>query len=138
MVILPQKDKSVPLKKLLVFDTCRNIFIFWNNHPFTRGTTECKAFSKVSGNRWPSAGINNTAAQRKGVWSETIDSGQIDDLMARKSPIREPLGWGEAEPSNSADAAPSATAEAPSDDDQPAERKTETNTDDLAERPDGG
>ena len=45
---------------------------------------------------------------------ETIDAGQIDDLMARKSVIREPAGWG--------DQAKSTQAE-PSDEDKPEAEK---------------
>lgn len=45
---------------------------------------------------------------------ETIDAGQIDDLMARKADIREPAGWGDrANASPQDNAEPEAKSEAP-------------------------
>ncbi len=68
---------------------------------------------------------------------ETIDAGQIDDLMARKEDIREPAGWGDranaapqdkAEPEvkaedQAATAAPSDEQTANQDSAQPADKK---------------
>ena len=43
---------------------------------------------------------------------ETIDAGQIDDLMERKSDIREPAGWGDSPSNKSDDNKPQAKPEA--------------------------
>lgn len=55
---------------------------------------------------------------------ETIDAGQIDDLMDRKSDIREPAGWGD-NPSNKSEAKPEAKAESKDEEEKPAEQPVE-------------
>ncbi|KGY12355.1 ATP-dependent metalloprotease [Vibrio tubiashii] len=50
---------------------------------------------------------------------ETIDAGQIDDLMERKSDIREPAGWGD-NPSNKSDAKPDDSSEGKAEEKAPA------------------
>ena len=59
---------------------------------------------------------------------ETIDAGQIDDLMDRKADIREPQGWGDNNPQ------PQAKAEAPVEKEQ-TESKVEEKVEETKEQP---
>ncbi|MCG9583844.1 ATP-dependent zinc metalloprotease FtsH [Vibrio tubiashii] len=55
---------------------------------------------------------------------ETIDAGQIDDLMERKADIREPAGWGD-NPSNKSDAKPEDKSEGKAEEAPAAEAKAD-------------
>ncbi|EGA70111.1 hypothetical protein VISI1226_17856 [Vibrio sinaloensis DSM 21326] len=71
---------------------------------------------------------------------ETIDAGQIDDLMERKSDIREPAGWGdnqnkpEAKPEEKAEAKPEDQDVEPKVDEQPTSQ--ESNSAEATEKKD--